>query len=112
MGRVRPLVLVFSCVWLACGSAQAEKRVALVIGNSAYKSVPPLSNPANDAPWLAACSRRRGTEGRSAGCRPSDMINAGALPKSAPRSTAVIGSSLARRCRFLGTRVASSGRST
>ncbi|MGV7218456.1 caspase family protein [Bradyrhizobium sp. UFLA05-112] len=34
---------------MGCGSAHAEKRVALVIGNSAYKSVPRLSNPVNDA---------------------------------------------------------------
>ena len=27
----------------------AERRVALVIGNSAYKSVPRLTNPVNDA---------------------------------------------------------------
>jgi uncharacterized caspase-like protein len=31
------------------GSAQAERRVALVIGNSAYKNVTRLANPANDS---------------------------------------------------------------
>jgi Caspase domain len=31
------------------GSASAENRLALVIGQSAYKSVPALPNPANDA---------------------------------------------------------------
>jgi Caspase domain len=30
-------------------AAHAEKRVALVIGNSAYRSVPALPNPAADA---------------------------------------------------------------
>ena len=30
-----------------------EKRVALVIGNAAYKNVPPLSNPPNDARLMA-----------------------------------------------------------
>src|SRR5688572_26866732 len=30
-------------------AAGAEKRVALVIGNSAYENVTPLPNPANDA---------------------------------------------------------------
>ena len=33
---------------LTC-SAHAEKRVALVIGNSAYENAPQLSNPAKDA---------------------------------------------------------------
>jgi Caspase domain len=32
-----------------CTTAFADKRVALVIGNSAYGKVPQLSNPANDA---------------------------------------------------------------
>jgi hypothetical protein len=32
-----------------CTTALADKRVALVIGNSAYKKVPRLSNPVNDA---------------------------------------------------------------
>jgi len=34
--------------------AAADRRVALVIGNSAYKQVPVLDNPANDAADLAA----------------------------------------------------------
>ncbi len=35
------------------GPAFAEKRVALVIGNSAYQNVTPLENPANDAVLMA-----------------------------------------------------------
>src|SRR6202000_946707 len=35
------------------GPAMAEKRVALVIGNSAYQNVTPLENPANDAVLMA-----------------------------------------------------------
>ena len=43
------------CIWLAlCVAAHAEKRVALVIGNSAYQNTPPLVNPANDAEDIAA----------------------------------------------------------
>jgi Caspase domain len=38
---------------LACGSACADKRVALVIGNSAYQKVESLSNPTNDAQAVA-----------------------------------------------------------
>lgn len=33
--------------------AHAEKRVALVVGNSAYRNVTPLDNPANDASLMA-----------------------------------------------------------
>ena len=35
------------------GRALAESRIALVIGNSAYQSVPQLPNPANDAKQMA-----------------------------------------------------------
>jgi uncharacterized caspase-like protein len=43
--------LIFAALLLCAGigSAQAEKRVALVIGNSAYRSVPALPNPTADA---------------------------------------------------------------
>jgi uncharacterized caspase-like protein len=34
--------------------AWADKRVALVIGNSAYRHVPPLRNPGNDAADMRA----------------------------------------------------------
>jgi tetratricopeptide (TPR) repeat protein len=40
--------------------AAAEKRVALVVGNSAYQRVTGLRNPANDAKALAAALRRIG----------------------------------------------------
>jgi hypothetical protein len=40
-----------SCLLLMCGIgvAHADKRVALVIGNSAYRNAPALVNPKNDA---------------------------------------------------------------
>jgi hypothetical protein len=42
-------------------SAQADgRRVALVIGNSAYRNVPALPNPANDAAAVAASFKRLG----------------------------------------------------
>jgi uncharacterized caspase-like protein len=44
--------LIFAAVLLRAGMssvAHAEKRVALVIGNSAYRAVPVLPNPAADA---------------------------------------------------------------
>nr|WP_284701681.1 caspase family protein [Rhodoplanes tepidamans] len=44
----------------AAGPARAEKRVALVIGNSGYRSVPSLPNTANDARAMAALLRNSG----------------------------------------------------
>jgi uncharacterized caspase-like protein len=40
--------LLAAALLLLCQPAFAEKRVALIIGNSAYQNVPPLSNPVND----------------------------------------------------------------
>src|SRR5271170_6360956 len=40
--------------------AHADKRVALVIGNSAYKNVTPLDNPRNDARLIADTLRGLG----------------------------------------------------
>jgi len=48
---VAALALCFSSI-LATPAA-AEKRFALVIGNSAYQSVTPLDNPKNDAALMA-----------------------------------------------------------
>ena len=46
---------------LAAAPASADgKRVALVIGNSAYKNAPALPNPANDAGEVAASLKRLG----------------------------------------------------
>ena len=38
---------------LSTGPAIAEKRIALVVGNSAYQNVPRLDNPRNDAVLMA-----------------------------------------------------------
>lgn len=43
-------------------SAHAEKRVALVIGNAAYKNAPALQNPRNDAQDIAEALKRIGFE--------------------------------------------------
>ncbi|GMO14622.1 caspase family protein [Bradyrhizobium sp. TM233] len=45
---------------LACSPALADKRVALLIGNSAYKSVPKLANPASDAGLIGGMLRKAG----------------------------------------------------
>jgi uncharacterized caspase-like protein len=57
-------VLAFA-VWLVAllvgiDLAHAEKRVALVIGNSAYKNLPKLENPVGDAHAMAALLRSVG----------------------------------------------------
>jgi uncharacterized caspase-like protein len=48
------LVLVWTFLAAALTPALAEKRVALVIGNSDYQNVAPLTNPSNDAAAIAA----------------------------------------------------------
>ncbi|MGO9486287.1 MAG: caspase family protein, partial [Rhodomicrobium sp.] len=53
---VRMLTAILFSAWLFASPALAEKRVALVIGNSDYAS--PLSNPSNDADDIAAALRR------------------------------------------------------
>ncbi len=45
---------------LVCQPALAEKRVALVLGNSAYQNVPPLANPVNDAALMADTFKKAG----------------------------------------------------
>ena len=47
---------------IAAAPAIADKRVALVIGNSAYRNTPRLPNPANDAQDVAAALTRSGFE--------------------------------------------------
>lgn len=49
-----------ACFALCCSPAFAEKRVALVIGNSAYKSAPKLGNPVNDAILMGGMFRKAG----------------------------------------------------
>ncbi|MDA9506083.1 caspase (peptidase) [Bradyrhizobium sp. CCBAU 11386] len=58
--RLRLFVLLILATWLGTGSALAEKRVALVIGNSAYKNVAKLANPANDAALVGGMFRKAG----------------------------------------------------
>ncbi len=54
MGAVRLLILLICLSCFGCSPALAGKRVALIIGNSAYQKVPPLTNPTSDAAALAA----------------------------------------------------------
>ena len=45
---------------LVSGPAFAEKRVALVLGNSAYRNVAPLANPVNDRARIASTLKEAG----------------------------------------------------
>ena len=60
MRVVSAIVLAVSSMWLLCQPAFAEKRIALVIGDSAYERVPRLSNPVNDATAMAEMFKRAG----------------------------------------------------
>ena len=54
------LILIAALLALAPAGAQAEKRVALVIGNSAYRNTPPLPNPRQDACAIADALQKLG----------------------------------------------------
>jgi uncharacterized caspase-like protein len=55
------LVLAAATLLLfACQPAFAEKRVALVFGNSAYQNVAPLANPVNDSAKIASTLKDAG----------------------------------------------------
>lgn len=60
----RPLALLLgvlgSSLLLGLQPVHADKRVALVVGNSAYRSVTPLDNPKNDAALMAETLRSLG----------------------------------------------------
>ncbi|SDH32356.1 caspase family protein [Propionivibrio dicarboxylicus] len=66
-----PMLFLAACIGIAVAAepprntgmsaAAGEKRIALVIGNSAYKDAP-LKNPANDARDVAAALRKLGFE--------------------------------------------------
>src|ERR1700760_335078 len=53
-------ILLATLLLLGCGPAFAGKRVALVLGNSAYQNVPQLTNPANDAALMADTFKKAG----------------------------------------------------
>jgi uncharacterized caspase-like protein len=59
---MRYLTIIFSliCMTFAANPAMAEKRVAFVVGNGAYKNVAQLPNPPVDAKAMAAVLRNVG----------------------------------------------------
>jgi uncharacterized caspase-like protein len=64
LGRIFGRALAFACCALAATivardvGAQSEQRLALVIGNSAYRTVEPLANPVRDAALIADALRK------------------------------------------------------
>jgi formylglycine-generating enzyme required for sulfatase activity len=60
--RFRSAALFVFILLLMIVPARAEKRVALVIGNAAYKNAATLQNPRNDAQDVAAVLQRLGFE--------------------------------------------------
>src|ERR1035437_2310588 len=60
MRAIAAIVLAIWSTWLFTQPAFAEKRVALVIGNSDYKNVARLRNPANDAAAVVAMFKKAG----------------------------------------------------
>ena len=60
-GRVVGLAaLIAATLTAATDEAAAEKRVALVVGNSAYRNITPLDNPSKDASLMAETLRSLG----------------------------------------------------
>src|SRR5258708_269188 len=60
MRAVGAIVLAVWSIWFFSQPAFAEKRVALVMGNSAYQSVNPLANPKNDSEAMSAVLKSAG----------------------------------------------------
>ena len=60
MRRLGAIIFAVWASWCFGASAHAGKRVALVIGNSAYQNVPRLANPAHDAAAIAAMLKKAG----------------------------------------------------
>ena len=60
--RYPALILSAICMAFTATAAQAEKRVAFVVGNGTYKNVAPLPNPSVDAKAMAAALRNVGFE--------------------------------------------------
>lgn len=60
--RYLTLMLSLVCMALSISTAKADRRVAFVVGNGAYKTVPQLPNPSIDAKSMASTLRNVGFE--------------------------------------------------
>src|SRR5262245_14233977 len=81
---------------IACNPAFAENRVALVIGNSAYRTVTPLPNAENDAKGMAELLDAAGFEVMAAPDLSQDNLRkaigdfAGKLAQKGPDTVALV----------------------
>jgi len=59
---LRLLLLAVAVCWTAAvaQAQQAERRVALVVGNASYQHVEQLANPGNDAKLIADTLKKSG----------------------------------------------------
>ena len=60
MRAAMAILLAVCSTWLFTQPSFAEKRVALVMGNSAYQNVTRLANPTNDSEAMSAIFKRAG----------------------------------------------------
>src|ERR1700704_7089618 len=60
--RYPTVIFSLLCMMLSASAANAERRVAFVVGNGAYKNVAQLPNPPVDAKAMAAVLRNVGFE--------------------------------------------------
>lgn len=60
--RTLTIIVSLMCMALSLGAAKADRRVAFVVGNGAYKNVAQLPNPPIDAKAMAATLRNVGFE--------------------------------------------------
>ncbi|MDA9437357.1 caspase family protein [Bradyrhizobium sp. CCBAU 51627] len=60
--RTLTFIVSLMCVALSVGAAKADRRVAFVVGNGAYKNVAQLPNPPIDAKAMASTLRNVGFE--------------------------------------------------
>jgi hypothetical protein len=65
MHTIATFVSAVCAVWLFSEPALADKRVALVMGNSAYQNVAQLGNPANDASAITETLKNAGFDVQS-----------------------------------------------
>src|SRR5436309_12681678 len=60
--RILTLLASLMCMALSASAAKADRRIAFVVGNGAYKNVAQLPNPAIDAQAMAVVLRNVGFE--------------------------------------------------
>ncbi|HEV7878749.1 caspase family protein, partial [Bradyrhizobium sp.] len=60
--RYAIVLLSLICLLFSADAARADRRVAFVVGNGAYKNVQPLPNPPIDAKSMASVLRNVGFE--------------------------------------------------